>query len=115
MKAPKRTDKQNAALHLFFRQVAEALNHEGYDVRVVLQVIAEGGVDMMWSGELVKELLWRKIQRKYTGKHSTTELDSTGDITEIYDSLNKFLGENFYVHVPFPSIETLDEEQSKKN
>ena len=104
----KRTEKQNNALHKYFEQIAEALNHEGYDVRLVLQVIAERGVDFMWSKELVKEILWRKVQQKYLGKKSTTELDSTGDITEIYDMLNKFLSEEFQVHVPFPSIETLE-------
>jgi hypothetical protein len=109
MNRSKRTDKQNASLHLFFEQVAQALNEQGYDVRIVTQVIAEKGVDFLWSKELVKEILWRNIQKKYLGKKSTTELDSVGDITEIYEMLNKFLGENFQVHVPFPSIETLDD------
>ena len=108
-----RTQAQNNALHLFFEQVAKALNDNGYDVRVVLQVIADKGVDMFWSKETVKELLWKKVQKKYLDKNSTTELDSVGEITEIYEMLNKFLGENFYIHVPFPSIETLINEDDK--
>lgn len=91
--------------------IAEALNNEGLDVRVVLQVIAEKGVDMMWSKELVKELLWRRIQKRYLNKQSTTQLDSIGEITEIYDMLNKFLGEQFFITQPFPSIESLMEKQ----
>lgn len=110
----RRTEAQNNALHLYFEQIAQALNHEGYDVRIVLQVIAEKGVDMMWSKELVKELLWRSIQKKYTGKKSTTELDSIKEITDIYDMLNKWLGENFQIHVPFPSMETLIEENENQ-
>ena len=110
-----RTQKQNSALHLYFEMIAEALNREGYDVRIVLQVIAEKGVDFMWSKELVKEVLWRKIQNKYLGKKSTTELDSIGDITEIYDILNKFLSQEFEIHVPFPSIETLEDDPTSKN
>lgn len=109
MPRSKRTEKQNNALHKYFEQIAEALNAEGYDVRLVLQVIAEKGVDFMWSKEIVKEVLWRKVQQKYLGKKSTTELDSTGEITQIYDMLNKFLSEEFQVHVPFPSIETLED------
>ena len=109
----KRTDKQNSALHLYFEMIAEALNREGLDVRVVLQVIAEKGVDMMWSKELVKELLWRRIQKKYLGKQSTTELDSTGEITQIYDMLNRFLSENFFITAPFPSLESLEEVMNK--
>lgn len=108
----KRTDAQNRALHLYYDMIAEALNREGLDVRVVLQVIAEKGVDMMWSKELVKELLWRTIQKKYLGKQSTTELDSIGEITQIYDMLNKWLGEQFFITEPFPSLESLIEKQN---
>src|SRR3990167_10825815 len=93
----KLTKKQNDALHLYFEMIAQALNREGLDVRVVLQVIAEKGVDMMWSKELVKELLWRNIQKKFTGKQSTTQLDSIGEITKIYDMLNKFLAQEFFI------------------
>lgn len=106
---PKRTEQQNKALHLYFTQVAETLNNEGYDVRLVLQVIAERGIDFMWSPELVKEVLWRRIQKKYLNKHSTTELDSLKEIDQIYDMLNKFLSENFHVSIPFPSLDTLIE------
>ena len=108
-KVSKRTERQNNALHLYFQMIADALNNEGLDARVVLQVIAEKGVDMMWSKELVKELLWRRIQKKYLGKQSTTELDSIGEITQIYDMLNKFLSENFFITEKFPSIESLME------
>ena len=107
----KRTEAQNRALHLYFEMIAGALNQEGLDVRVVLQVIAEKGVDMMWSKELVKELLWRRIQKKYLAKESTTQLDSTGEITQIYDMLNKFLAEEFFITQPFPSIESLMEKE----
>mgnify|MGYP001613409166 CR=1 FL=1 len=114
LKVKQRTKKQNDALHLYFEMIAQALNREGLDIRVVLQVIAEKGIDMMWSPTLVKELLWRRVQKKYLGKHSTTELDSIGEITEIYDMLNKFLGENFFITQPFPSLESLMEKQNNK-
>jgi len=110
-----RTKKQNDSLHLMFDQLANSLNGQGYDVRIVLQVIASKGVDMMWSGELVKELLWRPIQKKYLDKHSTKDLNSIGEITEIYDMLNKFLGQNFFVHVDFPSLESLINKQDESS
>ena len=114
-KVSKRTKKQNDSMHLLFEQIAKELNREGYDVRIVLQVLAEKGIDMMWSKELVKELLWRRIQVKYLGKKSTTELDSIGDITQIYDMLNKFLAENFWITQPFPSLESLMENGNNKD
>lgn len=110
----KRTELQNNALHKYFQQVADALNSQGYDVRVILEFIAKRGIDMMWSRETVKELLWRPIQKKHLAKHSTTELNSTKDINEIYDMLNKFLSENFQTFVPFPSLQTLIDNQPTK-
>ena len=110
--SPFRTEKQNDSLHLYFENVAQALNEQGLTVRVVLEVIEERGVDMMWSKELVKEILWRRIQKKNLGKQSTTQLESD-EITKIYDMLNKFLSEEFYIHEPFPSIETLEEKNAK--
>jgi hypothetical protein len=94
--------------------IAQVLNNEGLDVRVVLQVIAEKGIDMMWSKELVKELLWRRIQKKYLGKQSTTQLNSIGEITQIYDMLNKFLAQEFFITEPFPSLESLMEKQNEQ-
>ncbi len=114
---PKRTEQQNRALHLYFDLIAQALNREGLDVRVVLQVISEKGLDMMWSRNLVKELLWRNIQEQFLKKHSTTELDSIGEINKIYDMLNKFLSENFFISEQFPSIDSLiakNENNTKK-
>ena len=108
-----RTAKQNDALHLYFEMIAQALNREGLDVRLVLNVISEKGIDMMWSKELVKELLWRPIQKKWVGKHSTTKLDSIGEITQIYDMLNKFLAENFYISEQFPSLQSLIDKQNE--
>ena len=40
-----------------------------------------------------------------TGKHSTTELN-TVDPSEIYEVLNRHLGERLGVHVEWPSEET---------
>lgn len=105
-KLSKRTKKQNDSLHLYFENLAQHLNNEGYDVRIVLQVMAQKGIDMYWSKEIIKEL-WRAIQKVELGKQSTTELNSTDDIIKIHDILNKFLSENFFINEPFPSIKYL--------
>src|SRR3990167_3143807 len=101
----KRTEKQNNALHKLYSQLANDLNHQGYDVRLVLDVLAQRGLDMQWTSYLVKEL-WRLLQVSSLGKKSTTELNSVDDINVVYEALNKFLGENFYIHREFPSLET---------
>ena len=97
-----RTNRQNAALHLFFRMLAEKLNEAGLDMRTVLKP----GVDIPWNAKTVKEYLWRPIQKVYLGKHSTTALEKNGEIDKVYEVLNRHLSEKFGVNLPdFPSIE----------
>ena len=97
----KRTETQNAALHLFFNHLAKELNDAGYNVQVVLSKKMECD----WNERLVKELLWRPAQRVLLGKDSTTELGKQGDIDTVYEHLNRHLGEKFGIHVPFPTEE----------
>ena len=58
----KRSIKQNSAIHLYFTQLAEALNNAGYSVTKVMKHDAE----IPWSPNLVKELLWRQVQEIMT-------------------------------------------------
>lgn len=101
---PPRTIQQNKALHLYCQQVADALNDAGLDVRATLKE----NVEIPWSGYLVKDLLWRTIQKLQYGKKSTTEL-TVKDIDSVYDVMNRHLGERFGIHVPFPSYETKED------
>lgn len=95
----KLTDQQRKALHLWFTMVANELNASGNTVQLVLKE----KMDIDWSKELVKELLWRTAQKAILGKHSTTELDKQMEIDQVWEHLNRHLGEKFGVHVPFPS------------
>lgn len=100
----KRTSKQNRALHLYFRLLAEALNEAGYDMKAVIRK----EVDIPWTMESVKEYLWRPIQKQYILEKSTVQL-STKNIDEIYDIVNRVIGERTGVFIPFPSFETMYE------
>lgn len=95
-----RTLKQNDSLHLWFEQVAEALNDAGLDMRAVLKP----EIAIPWSKESIKDFLWRPVQQAYLQKKSTTELE-TKDIDKIFDILTRHLGEKFGLTVPFPSVE----------
>ena len=94
----KRTPRQNRALHLYFRLLAEELNNGGYDVQIVLK--EKLGVD--WTPALVKEILWKTAQRWILQKKSTTELNKAEEINTIYEHLNRHIGEKFGVFVDFP-------------
>lgn len=109
-KYPQRTREQNKALHLWFTMVADALNEAGYDLKTVL---AKAPVDIPNSGYTVKENLWKPILKAQLGFDSTTEHD-TKNVDAVYDTLNRFLGENFKIHVPFPDRATLTLEEYGK-
>lgn len=97
----KRTGQQNRALHLYFTHLAEALNDAGYNVQLVLSHT----MDLDWTPELAKELLWRTAQQALLGKQSTTELNKQQEIDLVYSHLNRYISERFGLHVPFPSHE----------
>ncbi len=96
-----RTTLQNKSLHKYFELLATALNDAGYNVQTTLR----HDVEIPWSPELVKELLWRPVQEAVTDKHSTTELDRL-EPGQVYEVLNLHLGQKLGIHVPFPCEET---------
>lgn len=97
-----RTLKQNAALHLYFTQLAEALNDAGYDMRKTIKP----GLDIPWTPEDIKEHIWRPVQISQTGKKSTAKLE-TIEIDQIYDIVNRAIAERTGVHIPFPNLDLL--------
>lgn len=94
-----RTAKQNAALHKFFRMLANALNDAGFEMK---KVLAAKSVDVRWSAESVKEVLWRPLQEAIINETSTTKVDRKA-YDKVYEVLMKHLGELCGVYVPFPN------------
>ena len=93
------TRTQQKSLHLWFSLVAKELNESG----ITLKMILKEKLDMDMNGEMVKEVLWRPLQKVLVKKQSTTELLKVGEIDLIYEHLNRFLAEHFKIHVPFPN------------
>lgn len=100
MNKPNRTDQQNKALHVYFALVADALNQSGMNIE---QVLKNFTMELDWSPEAVKEILWRTAQKRMLGKKSTTELKKQEEITAVYEALNRFLAKLGVEHIPFPS------------
>jgi hypothetical protein len=99
-----RTPKQNKSLHLWFRLLANELNQAGLDMKKVLKP----NVDIPWNEKTIKEYIWKPIQQAIILEESTTKMN-TGDMTKIWEVINKHIGEKFGVEVPpIPS-----EEQTK--
>ena len=101
----RRTDRQNRALHLYFRMIADELNAGGLNVQLVLKQ----KMDIDWTPELVKEALWRPAQKVIVQKASTRLLKKAEEIDKIYEHLNRHLGEKFGIYVPFPHFDREEE------
>jgi len=134
----------NRALHKYFAIVAELLNDAGYSVQYVLnrkrdskiekvmdwlynktgselvikvkeKILSHTDTQISWTGENVKNLLWRPFQKALTSKESTTKISSK-DIDLIHRELDKYLSTTYGIEsVPFPSIENMLFEQMIKN
>lgn len=105
----KRTLPQNDSLHLWFRQMAKALNEGGFSFKFPL---GDKLVELDWNTKLFKENVWRPIQIALTGKVSTTNLDKVKEIDVVYEHLNRFFSAKpFFLHVPFPSEENMPKKE----
>ena len=94
----KRSGQQNRSLHLYFNLLADEFNNAGYSVQIVLKE----KIDLDWTTEMVKDLLWRPAQEAILKKKSTTELKKTEDIDKVWEHLNRHISQKFGIHVPFP-------------
>ena len=98
----KRTIRQNSALHLMFTHLAEQLNEGG----LYMQKVLKPGVEIEWTPDMIKEYIWKPLQKAQTGKESTTQLERK-EVDEVFNTLVKHFGEKFNLTLEFPSIETL--------
>lgn len=93
-----RTETQSRALHLYFQLLADELNNSGWSIQKFLS----HAVEINWTKNSVKELLWRPIQKMLVEKQSTTALDKVTEIDLIYDHINRHVSELTGIHVEFP-------------
>tara|TARA_R110000772_G_C13310282_1_gene440308 strand:+ start:37822 stop:38241 length:420 start_codon:yes stop_codon:yes gene_type:complete len=98
-----RTGQQNKAVHVFFDLVAEALNERG----ITFTEFFRDGFEVKWSSAIVKQEIWRPVQKAVIGFETSTSKCKTTDYPNIYEPINKKLSE-FGIHVPWP------EEKEKK-
>jgi hypothetical protein len=99
-----RTEQQRKAIEVYCREVANAFNDAGYDK---VAVLSKKAIPCEWTQPSVKEDLFRAVMRAVcrnedgTPKTSTKQL-STKEVDLIYRNLDKWTGEQFGIHVPFP-------------
>jgi len=99
----KRSSKQNSSLHLFFKKIADALNEQGQTWNYQ-HLITKQLIEVPFSLELIKEYIWKPIQKTLFGTDSTTKL-TTKEINEIVDVINLHFSKNFELTFEFPHNE----------
>jgi len=100
--------QQNKSLHVYARQLAEALNAGGYDVRTTIKV------EVDFTEETVKEYMIKPIMKAlYPDLTSTTELDPK-QVQQVYENLNRLTSEKFAVGVDWPSLDSMINESRIK-
>jgi len=77
---------------------AESFNEAGLSIQ---QVLKSTTMDIDWSEESIKEILWRTAQERIFGKRSTKELDKN-EVTKVYETINRFAGNLGVELPPFP-------------
>ena len=94
-----RSTKQHNAIHLLFRQLAEAMNDAGFMQKHPFNEEFE----IPWTDNSIKEVFYKPIIRQMydiesTRKLGTTQLSESANV--MIDAINMKLG----VFVPFPSL-----------
>lgn len=92
-----RSGQQNKALHVYVKQLADALNDGGFDMDYVFNE----GVDIPWNEYMVKEFLWKPVMKAVTGKNSTTQ-PKREQYTEIYEIINRKIAEKCGFSIAWP-------------
>lgn len=106
------TSPQMRALHLWFEMIAEALNEAGHPHEYKV-AFAERTARIPWTKELVKDFIWRPVQRHLLKKESTTKLTTT-EIDKVADPIQDAVEQKTGKNIPFPSEEDLSRQSSSQ-
>ena len=98
VKGKARSGQQNRALHKYFSMLADKLNEAGLDMRKTLRE----DVEMPWSADLVKDFMWRPLQKAMFDVDSTAKM-KRADYTKVYEVLNRHTASKLGVSVAWPS------------
>ena len=93
-----RTNRQNRSIWLYCTLLAEALNDSG---QYMVLFFYKEGAQVSWTKESVMEAIWRPVQIGMFEIKSTTKI-KTNQVSEVYEEINRFIGEKFGIHVAFP-------------
>jgi hypothetical protein len=94
----KRTEKQRNSIEVYCRELAKALNDAGIPIK---EEFLGRTLDIDWDQAGVKRRLWKGTQKRLFDIESTTKL-TRAQVSDVYETINRYTAENFGIHVAFP-------------
>lgn len=94
-----KTGQQRKALHVWLRDLAFLLNAAGLERITILEAMKRKGVELPWTLEAAKEILYKPVLEALTGKLSTEEMN-TVEPSHICEVLGRHLAEKYGVTCP---------------
>jgi hypothetical protein len=108
-----RSNQQNRALHLFFEQLAQLFTDMGIEFEYK-SLVKQKPIWMPYNKELIKETIWKPMQKKMFNIDSTTKL-TTQMINDILDVLTLWFAEQG-IEITFPNkIDLLIKQMEENN
>ena len=98
-----RTTSMNRSIHLAFTQISTLLIEQGIDQRTIVKDLEHYSAPT--TPEFLKNV-FKTIMYTMYRKVSTTELTTT-EMSTCFEVFAKFLGEQYGIHVTWPSEEAL--------
>jgi len=78
------------------------------------RILDRRDLELDWSMQLVKDIIWRNIQiALFKDKTSTTQL-SSGEVTQVYKTMDKYLSSLGVESIDFPSEQSMIFKQNYK-
>ena len=91
-----RTNQQSKLTHVYCQEVADVLNEHG----ITLQLAIKEQMDIPWDKDLVKRVLWHRVQAAMFDTTSTKDLTKE-QVSRVGDVIAKHLADNFQIDIPF--------------
>jgi hypothetical protein len=97
-----RTAQQHKALMVFETELARAMVEKGIDLRTFLK----DGIEIPATKQLVHDHITLPLVKVMFSKNSTKELE-VHEVSQLYDVINKNIGERAEIFVEFPSADSV--------
>lgn len=93
-----RTDNQNRAMHLWFRQIAETCQNQGVTMNLIINHTHDVSVT-----EYGVKALWHVLQKALYGTDSTAQIKKSGQIDKMVEHFVALFAKEEVELPPFPS------------